>query len=228
MEIVYRSRYCKKCNLCLAFAGFLYYFGFQSRYPMKTIKPLAVILTLFVTIPTAFSQPDTVKIKERALFFADSLIKTDAYNTWSTYADLAPLSVWKHYGGKDGFIEHILKIHARTVSAIDENYPERQVITLMAKYDQWQCVIRVSRYIHREDKKYHLVTYLLGQSKDEGETWRLFDVSYNSVANIIYLMPDVIGELPISQPYIISEEEELAQQQAAATPVAKKAASRKK
>ena len=216
-------------QLHLASAGFLYYFGNQSRYPMKTIKPLAVILTLFVTIPTAFSQPDTVKIKERALFFADSLIKTDAYNTWSTYADLAPLSVWKHYGGKDGFIEHILKIHARTVSSIgDEPAAEIKVLSLMPKDDQWQCVVRESRYIHREDKRYHIVTYLLGQSKDEGETWRLFDISYNSVANIIYLMPDVTGELPIPEPYIISEEDELAKQQAAATPAAKKAGPRKK
>ena len=195
---------------------------------MRTIITLTVIMTLFAAIPTVLSQPDTVKIKERALFFSDSLIKTDAYKSWSDYADLAPSSVWKYYGGKDGFIEHFKKIHPRTVSGIDENCPEREVITLMTKDDQWQCVIRVSRYIHREDlKKYHIVTYLLGQSRDEGETWRLFDVSYNSVANIIYLMPDVLGDLPIPQPFIISEEEELAKQQAAA-PVSKKAAPRRK
>lgn len=209
-------------------AGFLYYFGIQSQYPMKTNVLLAVILTLFVSIPAAFSQPDTVKIKQRALFFADSLIKTDAYKSWSAYADLAPLSVWKHYGGKDGFIEHIQKTYARTVSSIEEPPAEVHVMTLKTKDDQWQCVIRESRYIHRNDKKYHLVTYLLGQSKDDGETWRLFDLSYNKVANVIYMMPDIIDDLPIPEPYIISEEEELAKQQAAATPVAKKAGSKKK
>ena len=208
-------------------AGFLYYFGPQSPSLMKTNLSLTVIMTLFVAIPTVFSQPDTVKIKERALFYADSLVKTDAYNNPLEYADLAPASVWKHYGGKDAFIAHFSKIHPRTVSEIDEAYPERQVITLMTKDDQWQCVIRVSRYIHKEQKKYHLVTYFLGQSKDEGETWRLFDVSYNSVANIIYLLPDVMGDLPIPQPYVISEEDELAKQQAAAaTP--KKATPRRK
>lgn len=195
---------------------------------MKAFMSLTVILTLFVITPTVFAQPDTVKIKERALFFADSLIKTDAYNNPSEYADLAPASVWKHYGGKDGFIEHFKKIHPRTVSGIDEAYPERQVITLMTKDDQWQFVIRVSRYIHKDLKKYHLVTYFLGQSKDEGETWRLFDVSYNSVANIIYLMPDVMGDLPIPQPYIISEEDELAKQQAAVSSSKKSAAPKRK
>ena len=195
---------------------------------MKTITPLLVILTLFASIPGAFSQPDSVKIKEKALFFADSLIKTDAYKSWSTYADLAPLSVLKHYGGKDGFIEQIQKVHARTVSSIEEEQaPEVKVVTLMTKDDQWQCVIRESRYIHREDKKFHIVTYLLGQSKDEGETWRLFDISCTKVANIIYMLPDVIGDLPIPEPYIISEEEELARQQATA-PAPKKGAPKKK
>ncbi len=191
------------------------------------ITPVVVFLTFIVMAPKGFSQPDTLKIKEKALFFADSLIKTDHYKSWSAYADLAPLSVLKHYGGKDGFIQHIQGGYARTVSSLEnEDAPEVKVTTLMAKDDQWQCVTRVSRYIHRDDKKYHLVTYFLSQSKDDGETWRLFDLSYNKVANIIYMLPDVIGELPIPEPYIISEEEELAKQQAAAAATSKKTASK--
>jgi hypothetical protein len=42
------------------------------------------------------------------------------------------------------------------------------------------------------------------------------------------MMPDVIDDLPIPEPYTISEEEELVKQQAAATPVGKKAAPKKK
>jgi hypothetical protein len=202
---------------------------YPNLYPMKLlITPLVAFLALFTAVPAAFSQPDTVKIKEKALFFADSLIKTDTYMSWSSYADLAPLTVLKHYGGKDGFIEHIQKMHPRTVSSIEEAAPEMGVITLMTMGDQWQCVIRVSRYIHREDKKYHLVTYFLGQSKDEGETWRVFDLSYNKVANVIFMLPDVIGDLPIPEPYIISEEEELAKQKADAASSTKKVAPRKK
>ncbi|HEY4208171.1 MAG TPA: hypothetical protein VGM31_15205 [Puia sp.] len=207
------------------------------------ITPLVAILILSVTSPDArcqdtgkspdaFSQ-DSAKIKKRALFFADSLVSADTYMNWSAYADLAPASVLKHYGSKDAFIEHIEKLHPRTVSAIQEEAPELTITSLMAKDEQWQCVIRESRYIHRDDlKKYHIVTYFLCQSRDEGETWRLFDLGYNKVANVIYMMPDVIGELPIQEPYIISEEDELAQaqakQQAAARQAPKKGAPKKK
>ena len=67
-------------------------------------------------------------------------------------------------------------------------------------------------------KAREMVTYFVGQSKDEGESWRMFDVSYNSVANMIYIFPEVITDLPIKQPLILSqdEEEKLAQQQTAA------------
>jgi hypothetical protein len=191
------------------------------------ITTILVILALSAT-SEAFSQTDTVKVKQRALFFADSLIQADMYKNWSTYADLAPASVLKHYGGKDPFIEHIQKLYPRTVSSLGgEPDPEVGLITLMEKDNQWQCVIRESRYIHHEYKKYHLVTYFLGQSKDEGETWRIFDLSYNKVANVIYMMPDVNLDLPIPEPYIISDEEELAKQQAAAS-AARKTASKKK
>ena len=191
------------------------------------IRPLVAFFVLSVTSPDVFCQ-DSVKIKESALTYADSLIKTDVYQNWSVYADLAPAGVLKYYGGKNGFVEHVQKVHPRTVSSHDEDYPERKITSLRAVDDQWQCVIQVSRHIYRNDnKRYHIVTYFVGQSKDEGATWRIFDASYNSVANIIYMMPDVIGDLPIPQPYIISEEEELAKQQSSAAPARKKAAPNK-
>jgi hypothetical protein len=171
---------------------------------------------------TGLAQADTAKIEAKALFFADSLNKTDKYQNWSSYADLVPATVIKYYGGKDGYIEHIRKGRLRTVSSLEEEMtPEMKVLSLRTEKDQWQCVIRQSRYFHRDDKKYHVVTYFVGQSKDEGETWRLFDVSYNSVANIIYMLPDVFGDLAIPEPTILSEEEELARQQAARPPAAK-------
>jgi hypothetical protein len=188
---------------------------------MKILTPILVGTTLLFTQLTGLAQADTAKIAENALFFADSLNKTDHYQSWSAYADLVPVSVIKYYGGKDGFIEHVKKGRKRTVSSIEEEKPEMKLLSLRTENDQWQCVIRQSRYFHKEDnKKYHVVTYFVGQSRDEGATWRLFDVSYNAVANIIYMMPDVFGDLAIPEPTILSEEE-LARQQAAKPPAGK-------
>jgi len=76
---------------------------------------------------------------------------------------------------------------------------------------------------------------------DDGQTWRLFDVSYNSVANIIDMFPEIFDNLAIKEPQILTAEQEAAQEQAsaqqqataqqqAATPAAggKKPAARKK
>ena len=172
------------------------------------------------------AQPDTAKISRNVLVFADSLIKTDAYGNNELYTGLAPASVLKYYGGADGYMQHVYQLRGRTNSDQEELYPALNVETLRTLNDQWQCVIRVSRYLHRDNVQYHYVTYFVGQSKDEGETWRLFDVSYNTVANMIYIFPEVMTDLPIKQPSILSQEQEdkLAQQQtAAASPGARKA-----
>ena len=64
---------------------------------------------------------------------------------------------------------------------------------------------------------------------DDGQTWRLFDVSINSVANIIYMFPEVFDDLAIKEPTILTPEQEAAQQQTAAPNTAsKRTASRNK
>jgi hypothetical protein len=153
---------------------------------------------------------DTATIRKSALMYADRLVKADTYGStygdWSTYADLAPASVLKFYGGKDGYIKRISLGRLRTTSAIQEAPPELKMLILETKNDQWQCVIRLSRYFHKPDQsEYHLVTYLIGQSKDDGETWKLFDVNYNSVGNIIYIFPEILDDIPLQESVVSAQ-----------------------
>jgi hypothetical protein len=175
------------------------------------------------------AQPDTIQIKKRALVFADSLIKADHFKTWPIYADLAPASVLKHYGGKEGYVEHILAGRKKAVSDLEEeDAPQVSAEQLLTVDEQWQCLIRVSRYIHHEDKKLHVITYFLGQSRDDGQTWKLFDISYNTVANIIYIFPEIFPDMGIPEPSILTEEQELALQKPATPAPSKKKTAGKK
>ena len=189
------------------------YFVREINIHMKTLTSLLTVCCILSAALSTQAQPDSVKITQNALVFADSLVKTDSFETWQVYADLAQASVIKYYGGKQGYIDHILERRGRTRSIIAENSPELKLMQLVnVQNDEWQCVVCESRYFHKEDQKYHFVTYFVGQSKDGGETWRLFDVSYNTIANIIYMFPEIYGDLAIKQPTILTPEQELAQQ----------------
>jgi len=184
---------------------------------MKILTPLLTACCILSDVLATQAQPESAKITQNALVFADSLVKTDSFETWPAYADLAQASVIKYYGGKQGYIDHILQGRWRTRSTIAENSPELKMLQLVnVLNDEWQCVIRESLYFHKDDQKYHFITYFVGQSKDGGETWRMFDVSYNTVANIISMFPEVHGDLAIREPTILTPEQELAQEQAAA------------
>ena len=183
---------------------------------MKILTPLLTACGILSAALATQAQPDSIKITQNALLFADSLVKTDSFETWPAYADLAQASVIKYYGGKQGYIDHILQGRWRTRSTIAENSPELKMLQLVnVLNDEWQCIVRESRYFHKDDQKYHFITYFVGQSKDGGETWRMFDVSYNTVANIIAMFPDIHGDLAINEPTILTPEQELAQEQAA-------------
>lgn len=172
------------------------------------IRNFLSVSTFLMAALAGYAQPDTARIGKNALSYADSLVKADSYGNWSSYADLAPASVIKYYGGKDGFIQHVSVIRLKTTSEMQEAPPELKLITLETRQEQWQCEIRLSRYFHKEDKQYHFTTYLIGQSTDQGETWKLFDVSYNSVANIIYMFPDILDDIAINEPTILTQEQE--------------------
>ncbi|HEV2480798.1 MAG TPA: hypothetical protein VGS79_14075 [Puia sp.] len=176
----------------------------------RTILSALFACPLLLMITLAGNAQDTARISQNALKYADKLVKADAYGTiygdWSAYADLAPASVLKFYGGKDGYVKRISLGRLRTTSAIQEADPELRMLLLETKNDQWQCVIRLSRYFHKPDQsECHLVTYLIGQSKDDGETWRLFDVSYNSVANIIYIFPEIMDDIPLQESVVSAQ-----------------------
>jgi hypothetical protein len=188
---------------------------------MKIQKLLSGGLFLLTAMVTR-AQPDTAKITQKALMYADSLVKADAFQEWPVYARLAPRSIIKYYGGEDGYLGHVQQVRAYTTSYQEEAAPELQMQTLVTVKDQWQCVIRLSRYFHREDKKYHLVSYLIGQSKDEGENWKIFDVNYNTVGNMMQIFPDIL-DMPIPETSALTEEQELAKQEAAAAAAAQSA-----
>jgi len=184
---------------------------------MKILTPLLTVCGILSAVLATQAQPDSIKITQNALLFADSLVKADSFETWPAYADLAQASVIKYYGGKQGYIDHILQGRWRTRSTIAEKSPELKMLQLVnVLNDEWQCVIRESRYFHKDDQQYHFITYFVGQSLDGGETWHMFDVSYNTVANIISMFPDIHGDLAIREPTILTPEQELAQEQAAA------------
>lgn len=172
------------------------------------IRTILSVCTLLMATQIGYTQPDTARITKNALAYADSLVKADAFSNWSAYADLAPRSIIKYYGGKDGYIQHVSVIRLKTTSEIQEAPPQLKLIALENRQDQWQCEIQLSRYFHKEDKQYHYTTYLIGQSLDEGETWKLFDVSCNSVANIIYMFPDIMDDIAISEPSVLTQDQE--------------------
>jgi hypothetical protein len=75
---------------------------------------------------------------------------------------------------------------------------------------EWQCVIRRSGHAVIDGRKAMIVSYLVGQSTDEGESWKFFDVSYNATANLDDIMPERFTALQVPERRIIFDKGELA------------------
>lgn len=158
-------------------------------------------------------ESDSVVAKRQALRFADSLLKANFYAEWPTYISLTCPSAVKYYGGKNAFQEHVVMIHYRNEPKGDERPEKTAMVTLMNDVDKWQCVIEKVRETFVEDRgRVKSYSYLVGESNDNGLTWKFIDVSHNSVENVINIMPTIFGNLPIPEAKTIYPDEVAAQE----------------
>ena len=172
----------------------------------------------------ALPESDTAIATRNALKFADSLTRAFFYTEWDTYMNLSEPSAIKYYGGKDGFKEHVVSIHYRNEPKTEEKPEKLQMRTMMNDIETWQCVIEKVRDSWDESRgKVKTISYLVGESTDNGVTWKFVDASQNSLVNLIYIMPSVFSKLEIPEGQMIYVDEVAAQEAAkAAQPTPKK------
>lgn len=182
---------------------FLYFAGKSS--PMKMPKPLVFLLASVCFSMGLYAQSDSATASHRALLYADSLINAFRSNNLDQYLSLSYPGIVQYYGGRQGFREYLHRL--RSLQKDLEEYPEKiQLIQITTDSDhEWQCVIRKSREGFVDGKKALIISYLVGQSIDKGKSWKYFDIAYNSVENVAYIMPDISGELAIPQRQVIYE-----------------------
>jgi hypothetical protein len=176
------------------------------------------------TTDASLPESDTAIATRNALKFADSLTRANFYAEWDTYMNLSELSAIKYYGGKDGFKEHVITIHYRNEPKTEEKPEKLQMLSMLNDIETWQCVIEKVRDSWDESRgKVKTISYLVGESTDNGLTWKFIDVSHNSLVNVIYIMPSVFSKLEIPEGKMIYVDEVAAQEAAqAAQPAPKK------
>lgn len=203
---------------------------------VKRIVTCALFICLFNTVlaqdqiatistpDQPLPESDSAIAARHALHFADSLVKANFYAEWPTYLSLTIPTAIKYYGGKDAFKEHVVTIHYRNEPKTEEKPEKLQVLYMMNDIDTWQCVIEKVRSTFDESRgNVKIYTYLVGESTDNGLTWKFIDVSHNSLVNVIYIMPSIFGNLAIPEGKTVYTDEVAAQEAAqAAQPVAKK------
>ncbi len=153
----------------------------------------------------SYSQPlqPNQEIYKKAGIFADSLIRAYEFQNWDTYLSLSYSGAVKYYGGKAGYLQHVQRARKKDEDLIDQPMPTFKIIQLENDIDEWQCVVEKTTSRLLDGKPSMVISYLLGQSLDDGLTWKFFDVSQNAVSNVIYMMPDVFTNLAIPESRIV-------------------------
>jgi hypothetical protein len=170
---------------------------------MKAVKYLVGIVAVCITFTNVNAQQTDAFASERAILFAGNFVKTFHANNLDEYTNLSYPGVISYYGGNKNFREYLER--ARTFGNTD-SLENVSLVQMLNNTAECQCVIRKTSVTFIDGKKAHIISYLVGQSKDKGLNWKFFDVASNSVKNVVYIMPDIFDALSIPQREVIFED----------------------
>jgi hypothetical protein len=177
---------------------------------MKALKTAVFLLLLFFTVHSASAQTDSSSASQRALYFANNLVNAFRNSNWNEYLNISYPGVIRYYGGKQGFSEYVQRLRSINNNILEEAPEQLEMIQIQHDLKEWQCVVKKTRQTLIDGKKAIIISYLVGQSKDEGQNWTYFDVAYNSVENVVYIMPDIFDSLTVPQRKIIFDKDQIA------------------
>ena len=167
---------------------------------MKAVKTLVFITALFFSFNHLQAQSNADSASKRAILFADSLLKSFRTGNFNQYTELSYPGVISYYGGRKNFTEYVQRSKTIHPDIMSENLKLVQIINDIA---EWQCVVEKTTESMIDGKKARIISYMVGQSKDEGQNWKFFDVALNSVDNVVYIMPDIFNTLSIPQRQVV-------------------------
>ena len=170
---------------------------------MKALKILLFLPAILLLSFISNAQSGNEFVSRRALLFADSITAAVYAANWDACVSLSYPGVVKYYGGIQRFHHHLLR--TRNAESIHEEVPTTELVQLSANKKEWQCVVRKSAAAVVDGKKAMVLSYMIGQSQDEGRSWKYFDVAINSADNRI-IMPDLFDHLSVPQREVWYEE----------------------
>jgi hypothetical protein len=167
---------------------------------MRTVKNLVFIAAIIFSCGRAAAQTDSLYASQRALLFADSLLNSFHQNNLIIYTELSYPGVIQYYGGRRNFEEYV----RRTKAIQNDVSPERiKLLQMINNTKEWQCVVQKTRESIIDNRRAIIITYMVGQSIDAGKNWTFFDVAFNPVENITFIMPDIFTALLVPQREVV-------------------------
>lgn len=180
---------------------------------MKALKTLVFLFMLSFAFTSLQAQSDKNTASQRALIYADSLLNAFRDNNLNLYIEMSYPGIVSYYGGRKNFEKYILRERAGIGNELQAAPEKTELLQIVKAKKEWQCVIKKTCKTNIDGRKASIVSYLVGQSKDKGQSWKYFDVAINSVENVAYIMPDIFSEIAIPQRQVIFEKDQVAKNQ---------------
>ena len=170
-----------------------------------------ILPVLFCIAINTMAQTDSAYCSRHALMYADSLSNAFRDQNWSRYLSITYPGLITYHGGTRSFQSYIQRTRSVSNSSAIRDHVALDLMQISANNTgEWQCVIRKTSASVIDGKKAMIISYLIGQSTDDGSSWKFLDVSYNATEKLNDIMPELFAALNVPERRIIFDKGQLA------------------
>ena len=170
-----------------------------------------ILSVLFCFAINSMAQADSTYCSRHALQYADTLSNAFRDQNWNRYLSITYPGLISYYGGTRSFQSYIQRVRSVSNTTAIRDHVALDLMQISANDSgEWQCVIRKTGSTVIDGKKAMIISYLIGQSTDNGNSWKFLDVTYNAREKLNDIMPELFDSLDVPERKIIFEKGQLA------------------
>ncbi|MEJ7627946.1 MAG: hypothetical protein WKF35_13855 [Ferruginibacter sp.] len=158
-------------------------------------KSLLLFLLSVTLFGNSFSQ-DTTAIKKNIEAATKEMSATFISRNWEEYVKYTHPAVVEMIGGKEKFVKIVSEFMTELPDSSIKFFELGKPMQLINSGHDWQTVIMQKLDIYIQGKMVRSVSYLVGESLDNGKTWTFFD-SKGDREVVKKMKPDVSDKLII-------------------------------
>jgi hypothetical protein len=178
----------------------------EKTYYLRKCKKVCLAFLFFLLLVSACNNSESstgheVKSETESNIYrsGDSMLSAFKRKDWHAYVKYNHPNMIKRMGGPEAFASFVNMQMQQIPDSTVKNIALGKILQVVKTPGDLQCVVEQHMELQLHGSNIKKITYLVGESLDNGTTWTFFDASVKTGVTPKEIKPDISSDLKIPE-----------------------------